>query len=416
MQTLNAISKKEPVVMWKYKHDFPIMLEQIHGKPLVFLDSAASSQKPQCVIDAITHYYQHDHANIHRGVYELSVRATKKYEQARTKIQKFINAKHAHEIIFVRGATEGINLVASSFGRAFVRADDEIIISEMEHHSNIVPWQLLCEQTGAKLKVIPVFENGELDLDTYQKLFSSRTKLVAISHASNVLGTINPLKEIVKIAHEHNVPVLSDGAQAFPHMPVDVQAVDVDFYVFSSHKAYGPTGVGILYGKEEWLNRMPPYQGGGEMIERVSFEKTTYNTLPYKFEAGTPNIADVIGFAAAIDYLEKIGMTEIFAHEQKLLQYATPKLADISGLKIIGQAKNKVGVISFVLEDIHPHDIGTILDHEGIAVRAGHHCAMPLIERFKIPACVRASFGIYNDEQDVDALVNGIESVKRLFK
>lgn len=401
--------------MWNYKKDFPILNQQIHGKPLVFLDSAASSQKPQVVIDALTHYYQFDHANVHRGVYELSARATKYFEETRHKIKNFIHAEHAHEVIFVRGTTEGINLVANSFGRAFVKADDEIIISQMEHHSNIVPWQMLCEQAGAKLKVVPVFDNGELDLEAFQQLFSSRTKLVAVTHASNLLGTINPIKNITQIAHAHNVPVLVDGAQAVPHMPVNVQELDCDFYVFSSHKAYGPTGVGVLYGKEKWLNAMPPFLGGGDMIERVSFEKTTYNKLPYKFEAGTPNIADVIALGAAIDYLQSIGMENIFQHEQALLNYAVPRLAEISGLRIIGTANQKVGVISFVFDDIHPHDIGTILDYEGIAVRAGHHCAMPLIERFNIPACARASFGIYNDEQDIDALVKGLYSVKRMF-
>lgn len=401
--------------MWNYKQDFPILAQQIHGKKLVFLDSAASSQKPTCVIDAITSYYQNDHANVHRGVYELSARATKKFEAARETIRRFINAKHTHEIIFTRGTTEAINLVASSFGSAFIKADDEIIISTMEHHSNIVSWQLLCERTGAQLKVIPIFDNGELDMEAYKQLFSPRTKIVAITHASNLLGTINPIKEMIRIAHEHTVPVLVDGAQAVPHMPVDVQDLDCDFYAFSSHKAYGPTGVGVLYGKEKWLNAMPPYHGGGDMIERVSFAKTTYNKLPYKFEAGTPNIADVIGFAAAIDYLDKIGMQAIFEHEQKLLHYAVEKLSGIAELKLIGTAKHKVGVISFVLDHIHPHDIGTVLDHEGVAVRAGHHCAMPLIDYYQIPACVRASFGVYNDKSDVDSLVEGLHSVKRLF-
>ncbi len=401
--------------MWNYKQDFPILNQAVHGKPLVFLDSAASSQKPQCVINAVSHYYQHDHANVHRGVYELSTRATRQFEDARVKIQKFIHAQHAHEIIFVRGTTEGINLVAQSYGQAYIKVDDEIIISGMEHHSNIVPWQLLCERTGAKLKIIPVLDNGELDLAAYQKLFSPRTKMVAVIHASNVLGTINPIKEMTDIAHQHQVPVLVDGAQAFPHMPVDVQALDCDFYLFSSHKAYGPTGVGVLYGKERWLNAMPPYQGGGDMIETVSFEKSTYNKLPCKFEAGTPNIADVIGFAAAIEYLENIGMQAIFQHEQKLLNYAMPKLAEIADLRILGAAKQRVGVISFVFDHIHPHDIGTVLDFEGVAIRAGHHCAMPLMQRFNIPACTRISFGIYNNEQDIDLFVEGLQKVKRMF-
>lgn len=398
------------------RQDFPILQEKIHGKPLVFLDSAASSQKPQCVIDALVHYYQHDHANIHRGVYELSQRATKAYENARSKIQHFINAEHAHEIIFVRGTTEAINLVAQSYGRPQFQKNDEIIISEMEHHSNIVPWQLLAEQCGLILRVIPVLESGELDLDVYKKCFSERTKLVAICHASNVLGTINPVKEMTALAHSHRVPVLVDGAQAFPHMPVDVRDLDCDFYTFSSHKAYGPTGVGVLYGKTELLEKMPPYQGGGSMIERVSFKKTTYAKLPYKFEAGTPNIADTIAFATAIDYLEKIGMQSIAEHEKILLDAATKKLNAIPGLRILGSTQNKVGVISFVLDDIHPHDIGTILDHQGIAVRAGHHCSQPLMDRFQIPACVRASFGIYNSKEDIDALVAGLLEVKRLFK
>lgn len=402
--------------MTNYKNDFPILSQKIHGKPFVFLDSSASSQKPQCVIDALVHYYQFDHANVHRGVYELSQRATHKFEHTRQHIKEFINAKHAHEIIFVRGTTEAINLVAQSYGRSQFKPGDEIIVSAMEHHSNIVPWQMIAEQCGAKLKIIPISDVGEIDLETYKKLFSSQTKMVALAHASNVLGTINPIKEMIQIAHQHHVPVLIDGAQAFPHMPVDVQDLDCDFYTLSSHKAYGPTGVGVLYGKTALLEKMPPYEGGGSMIERVTFEKTTYNKLPYKFEAGTPNIADVIAFDAAISYMEKIGMKNIAAHEQDLLVDATKKLSAIPGLRIIGTAKNKVGVISFVLDGIHPHDIGTILDHEGVAVRAGHHCAMPLMERFNIPACTRVSFGLYNTHEDIDVLIAGLQEVKRLFK
>jgi len=402
--------------MMNYKKDFPILNQTIHGKPLIYLDSGASSQKPQCVIDAISQYYQHDHANIHRGVYELSQRATHLYEAARHKIKEFINAAHAHEIILVRGTTEAINLVAQSYGRTHFKVGDEILVSTMEHHSNIVPWQMIAEQCGAKVVAIPITDNGEIDLQVYKKLFSIRTKMVAVTHASNVLGTINPIKEMTAIAHEHNVPILVDGAQALPHLPVDIQDLNCDFYAFSSHKAYGPTGVGVLYGKTELLEKMPPYQGGGDMIERVSFAKTTYAKLPAKFEAGTPNIADVIGFGVAIDYLEKIGIETIVGKEQDLLAYATEKLSAIPELRIIGNAAHKVAVISFVLGDIHPHDIGTVLDHEGIAVRAGHHCAMPLMERYNIPACVRASFGIYNTHEDVDALVAGLESVKRLFK
>jgi cysteine desulfurase/selenocysteine lyase len=397
------------------KSDFPILNQTVHGKPLVYLDSSASSQKPQCVIDAISEYYQNDHANIHRGVYELSARATKLYENTRKAIQQFINAKHAHEIIFVRGATEGINLVAQSFGRTFFKKDDEIIISAMEHHSNIVPWQMLNASNGTKLKIIPVLENGELDLDAFEKLFSSKTKLLALTHASNVLGTINPIQKMIEIAHAHNVPVLIDGAQAFPHMSVDVQALDADFYVLSSHKAYGPTGVGVLYAKTKHLDNMPPYHGGGDMIESVSFETFTPNVLPHKFEAGTPNIAGVIGFGAALEFLKKFGMKDIVAHEQELLKYATEKLSTIPNLTIIGKSKNKLGVISFVMSDVHPHDIATILDREGIAVRAGHHCAMPLIEFFKLPATVRVSFGIYNSREDVDALIAGLQTVRSVF-
>lgn len=399
--------------MMNYKKDFPILQQKIHGKPLVFLDSAASSQKPSCVIQAIEQYYQQDHANIHRGVYELSERATEAYENGRKIIQEFIHAAHAHEIIFVRGTTEAINLVAQSYGRSEFKAGDEIIVSTMEHHSNIVPWQMLQDQV---LRVIPVTDSGEIDLVAYEKLFTSRTKMVAITHASNVLGTINPIQEMVKIAHAHQVLVLVDGAQAFPHLPVNVQELDCDFYAFSSHKAYGPTGLGVLYGKSALLEKMPPYQGGGDMIERVSFEKTTYAKCPNKFEAGTPHIAGVVGFAKAIQYMQIIGMKNIVEHEQALLKMATAKLLEVPGLRVIGTAKHKVGVISFVLADIHPHDIGTILDHEGVAVRAGHHCAMPLMERFAVPATVRASFGVYNTEDDIDALIQGLHVAKRLFK
>ena len=401
--------------MINYKKDFPILAKNMRGKPLVYLDSSNSSQKPNCVIDAITHYYQNDHANIHRAVYELSERATRAYENTRRHIKEFINAKHAHEIIFTRGATESINLVAQSYGRSRFKSGDEIIISAMEHHSNIVPWQLLSEQCGTVLKIIPITDSGEIELDAYQALFSPQTKMIAISHASNVLGTINPIKKMIEIAHQHNVPVLVDGAQAFPHLAVDVQALDADFYVFSSHKAYGPTGVGVLYGKEKLLEKMPPYQGGGNMIESVTFEKTTYNKLPFKFEAGTPNIADVIGFDAALNYLQSIGMDAVAQHEKQLLDYATQQLLTLPDVKIIGTAKNKLGVISFVLDDIHPHDISTVLDQEGIAVRAGHHCAMPLMHRFSIPACTRVSFGIYNTTEDIDALMRGLKAAQELF-
>ncbi|MHB1946734.1 MAG: cysteine desulfurase [Gammaproteobacteria bacterium] len=397
------------------RQDFPIFEQQSHGKPFVYLDSSVTSQKPKQVIQALEKFYSQDNANIHRGVYELSERATRAYEKSRANIKKFINAKHAHEIIFVRGATEGINLVAQSYGRSQFKPGDEIIISTMEHHSNIVPWQLLSEQCGTILRVIPITDIGEMDLDAYQKLFTPKTKMVAISHASNALGTINPIKKMIETAHAHGVPVLIDGAQAFPHLPVDMQDLDCDFYVFSAHKAYGPTGLGVLYGKSKFLEAMPPYQAGGDMIESVSFTKTTYNKLPFKFEAGTPNIAGVIAFDTALDYLRDIGMQNIADHEQELLAYATKELAKIPGLRIIGTAKEKLGVISFVLDDIHPHDIGTVLDHSGIAVRAGHHCAMPLMERFKVPATVRVSFGLYNTREDIDALIQGLHNVKRLF-
>ena len=401
--------------MTNYKKDFPLLAKTMRGKPLVYLDSSASSQKPKCVIDAITTYYENDNANIHRGVYELSERATRAFEKTREHVKKFIHAKHAHEIIFTRGTTEGINLVAHTYGRSQLKEGDEILISAMEHHSNIVPWQLVAEDRGASVKVIPISDSGEIDLDAYRKLISAKTKIIAVSHASNVLGTINPIKEIVKIAHEHGIPVLVDGAQALPHLPVDVEALDADFYVFSAHKAYGPTGVGVLYGKTALLEKMPPYQGGGDMIQTVSFEKSTYNTLPFKFEAGTPDIAGVIAFDAALSYLEKIGIDTIVRHEKELLNYATEKLLSIPEIKIIGTAKNKLGVISFVLKDIHPHDIATVLDQNGIAVRAGHHCAMPLMQRFTIPACTRASFGIYNTTDDIDALILGLKSVRELF-
>lgn len=398
-----------------YKNDFPILNQMVHGKPLIFLDSGVTSQKPQCVMDAIQYYYAHDHANVHRGVYQLSERATKAYEKTRQKIQQMLNAKESREIIFTSGTTESINLVAHSYGRKNFQAGDEVILSTMEHHSNIVPWQILREEIGIVLKIIPISDDGELDVETYKKLFSDRTKMVSIIHISNVLGTVNPIKEMIAISHAHNVPVLVDGAQAFPHMTVDVQALDCDFYAFSAHKAYGPTGLGVLYGKANLLEAMPPYQTGGAMIETVSFEKTTYTKIPYKFEAGTPNIADVVGFYAALDYLEKIGMQNIMQHEQNLLDYANEQLRTIPGLTMLGNANNRMGVISFVMQDVHPHDIGTILDHEGVAVRAGHHCAMPLMTRYNIPACVRISFGLYNSRKDVDALICGLQTVKRLF-
>jgi cysteine desulfurase/selenocysteine lyase len=398
-----------------FKKDFPLLRQQSRGNPLVYLDTAATSQKPQCVLDAIQHYYEYDNANVHRGVYELSARATRAFEEVRELVKQFIHAQYSHEIIFVPGATAAINLVAESYGRTHLSKDDEIMLSTMEHHSNIVPWQQIAAQTGAVLRIIPISDAGEIELTAYQQLFTARTKIVAITHASNALGTINPIKEMIKMAHDHDVPVLVDGAQALPHIPVDVQDLDADFYVFSSHKAYGPTGIGVLYAKTKWLEKMTPYQSGGDMIESVTFEKTTFNKLPYKFEAGTPNIEGVIGFGAAITYLMNIGMQQIRLHEESLLAYATQKLLTIPGLKIIGTAKNKVGVISFVLNDVHPHDLGTILDDQGIAIRAGHHCAMPVMERFHIPATARISFGLYNTRADIDAVVAGIEVAKRLF-
>jgi cysteine desulfurase/selenocysteine lyase len=409
------IITQHPTDISKLRDDFPVLRGSNRGKPMVYLDSAASAQKPRQVVDAISHFYLHDYANIHRGIYELSERSTKLYEDVREQVKTFLNAADVKEIIFVSGTTAGINLVAQSLGRTEWQAGDEVIISAMEHHSNIVPWYLLKEQIGIELKIIPIEDTGTLDLAAYQALFSPRTKLVAISHASNVLGTINPIKEITKIAHAHHVPVLVDGAQAAPHMPVDVQALDCDFYVFSAHKLYGPTGVGVLYGKKALLDAMPPYQGGGDMIETVSFSKVTYAATPQKFEAGTPDIAGVIGLGAAIRYLQNVGMKNIHTYEQALLAYAETKLATIPGLRVIGTAKPKVGVISFVLDAAHPHDVGTVLDHEGIAVRAGHHCAMPLMERFGVPATVRASFGLYNNEHDIDALIAALQLTARMF-
>ena len=397
------------------RKDFPILAQQVHGKPLVYLDNAATSQKPKCVIEALTRFYQTDNANIHRGVHELSERSTQSYEAARGKVQRFLNAANTREIVFVRGATEGINLVAQTYGRTHVGAGDEIVISAMEHHSNIVPWQMLCEEKGALLRVVPINDRGEMEFDQFEKLLNHRTRLVAVSHVSNALGTINPVREIVKTAHGWNVPVLIDGAQAVPHMQVDVRSLDCDFYVFSGHKVFGPTGIGVLYGREQLLEDMPPWQGGGDMIRTVTFEKTTYNDLPYKFEAGTPDIAGVIGLGAAIDYLDQIGMDAVAAHEHDLLEYGTRALESISGLRLIGTAREKAGVLSFVIDGVHPHDAGTILDREGVAVRAGHHCAQPVMDRFGVSATTRASLAFYNTREDIDALVAGIQKVKEVF-
>ena len=397
-----------------FKKDFPLLAGTNRGRPLVYLDSASSAQKPQQVIDAVSHFYSHDYANIHRGIYELSERSTNLFEQARHVVAQFIHADR-NEIIFTSGTTGAINLVAQSFGRSHWQAGDEVIVTEMEHHSNIVPWHLLREQIGIVLKVVPVRDDGSLDMQVYESLLSPRTRLVAVTHVSNVTGTINPVRNMIKLAHAHDVPVLIDGAQAVPHMPVNVTELDCDFYVFSAHKLYGPTGIGVLYGKKQWLEQMPPYQGGGGMIETVSFDEVTYVSAPHQFEAGTPDIAGVIGLQSAIEYVSKIGMGEIAAHEQGLQEYAEEQLETIDGLRIIGAARPKAGVISFVMNNVHPHDIGTVLDHEGIAIRAGHHCAMPLMDRFNVPATVRASFGIYNNPSDVDALIAALQLAVRMF-
>jgi cysteine desulfurase / selenocysteine lyase len=400
----------------KIRADFPILKQIVHGKPLVYLDNGATSQKPQTVIDALNRYYSTENSNIHRGVHFLSERATAAYEAARQKIKRFVNARSEQEIIFVRGTTEAINLVAQSYGRTFLKKGDEIIVSAMEHHSNIVPWQMLCEQIGARLRVIPINHDGELVLDEYRRLLGEKTKLVSVTHVSNALGTIVPVKEIVRLAHERNVPVLLDGAQAVPHLKVDVQELACDFYAFSGHKLFGPTGVGVLYGRSELLDAMPPYQGGGDMISLVTFEKTHYNVLPYKFEAGTPHIAGGIGLGAAIDYLAGLDWERVAAHEHALLAYATSALSSIEGLRIIGSAREKVGVISFVFDHVHAHDVGTILDQEGVAVRAGHHCAMPVMQRFGVPATTRASFALYNTREEIDVLVTGIHRALKVFK
>jgi len=399
----------------RVRADFPILHQQAHGHPLVYLDNAATSQKPKAVIEAIVRYYERYNANIHRGVHYLSEQATAEYEAARKTVQKFINAARPAEIVFVRGTTEAINLVAQTYGRVHVAAGDEVLITAMEHHSNIVPWQLLCEEKRAKLRVAPINDAGELILEEFERLLGSRTKIVAVGHVSNALGTVNPVATIVQMAHTRNIPVLVDGAQAAPRMPVDVQALDCDFYTFSGHKTYGPTGIGVLYGKLPLLEAMPPYQGGGEMISSVSFEKTVYNKVPHKFEAGTPDISGPIGLRAAIEYLDRLGMENIAKHEHDLLTYATEKVSAIPGVRLIGTAKEKAGVLSFVMDGVHPHDIGTILDQEGIAIRTGHHCAQPVMTRFGLDATARASFGLYNTKEEVDALVRGLDKVREVF-
>jgi len=398
------------------RRDFPILSLQVYGKPLVYLDNAASAQKPASVIEAEREVYERCYANIHRGVHYLSVHATDAYDASREKARALLNAAETHEIVFVRGTTEAVNLVAQTWGRANVRAGDEILITALEHHSNIVPWQMLCDEKGARLAVAPILDSGEVDIEALARLLTPRTRMVSIAHLSNALGTVLPVARIVELAHAAGALVFVDGAQAVPRMPVDVRALGVDFYAFSSHKIYGPTGVGVLYGRAEILDAMPPYQGGGDMIRSVTFEKTTYNSLPYKFEAGTPNIAGGIAFGAALDYVTRVGLSRIEAHEHDLLAYATESLSAIPELRIVGTAREKAGVLSFVLDGVHPHDIGTVLDREGIAVRTGHHCAQPVMDRFGLPATARASFGLYNTREEVDALAGGIRTVLRMFR
>ncbi|UAY50811.1 aminotransferase class V-fold PLP-dependent enzyme [Ferruginibacter albus] len=393
----------------KIRQDFPILSTKVFGKPLIYFDNAASSQKPWKVIKAIEDYYTSLNSNVHRGVHYLSQKATDAFEESRKKIAAFINAAHDHEVIFTRGTTESINLVASSFGKAFIQQGDEIIISAMEHHSNIVPWQMLCEEKGASLKVAPINEKGELLMAEFKALLNDKVKLVAITYCSNSLGTVNPAKEIISCAHNRNIPVLLDAAQAIQHLPIDVQELDVDFMAFSGHKMYGPTGIGVLYGKEKWLDKMPPYQGGGEMIKTVTFEKTIYNDLPFKFEAGTPNIEASICLGAAVDYINEIGLQNIHEYEQQLLQYATEQLLNIEGLKIVGMANNKASLVSFTIDKLHPYDVGVILDKQGIAVRTGHHCTQPLMDFYCIPGTARASFAFYNTTEEIDALVVGVK-------
>jgi cysteine desulfurase / selenocysteine lyase len=399
----------------RVRDDFPILSTVVHGKPLVYLDSAASSQKPRQVIDAVSRYYEASHANIHRGVHYLSERATALYDDTREAVRRFVNARHAHEIVFTRGTTESVNLVASTFGQAMLKPGDEILLSTLEHHSNIVPWQLAAERAGARITTLPITDSGELVMEALPELLGERTRIVAITHVSNALGTVTPIREIVRQAHARGIPVLVDGAQAAPHLPVDVQAIDCDFYVFSGHKMLGPTGSGVLYGKEHWLERLPPYQGGGDMIVTVTMERSTFAPLPSKFEAGTPDIAAVAAFRAAIEYLESLGMDAIAEHEHDLLVHATERLREVDGLQIIGTAAEKAGVLSFTMRGVHPHDIATILDSEGVAVRAGHHCAQPVMRRLNVEATARASFYVYNTREEIDTLVRGLQKVREVF-
>jgi cysteine desulfurase/selenocysteine lyase len=418
MSTITRSSRAPDATAWdveRIRQDFPALHQQVHGKPLVYLDNAATTQKPRVVIDALSAYYTRDNANVHRGVHLLSERATDAYEGARRRIQRHLNAASPREIVFVRQATEAINLVTATFGRAVVGAGDEIVISAIEHHANIVPWQMLCEEKGARLRVVPVDDRGDLIMDEYARLLGPRTRLVAITQVSNALGTITPIEEVIRLAHRENVPVLVDGAQAAPHQAVDVRALDCDFFVFSGHKTYGPTGIGVLYGKEAWLERMPPYQGGGDMIKMVTFEKTIYNDLPYKFEAGTPHIEGAIGLATALEYLDGLDLDRIAAWEHELLEYGTELLQAVPGVRLIGTARRKAAVLSFVLDGVHPHDVGTILDHEGVAVRAGHHCAMPVMGRFGVPATVRASLGLYNTPAELETLATAVRTAREII-
>lgn len=401
----------QPLDIQKIRKDFPMLSKTMHGKPLIYLDSSATAQKPQCMIDAIHDFYQNHYSTVHRTVYELAVLATQRYQETREKVQKLLNAKKPEEILFTRGTTDSINMAAYSFGKAFIKPGDEILLTELEHHANIVPWQAVCEDRGAVLKVVPVDDQGDLRLEELSRLLNAKTKLVAVTHVSNSLGTVNPIKEIVKMAHSAGAKVLVDGAQAIPHMKVDVQDLDADFYAFSGHKFYGPTGIGILYGKEELLNAMPPYQGGGDMIDKVFFDKTTYNTLPLKFEAGTPLIAEVMGLGSSIDYVNNIGIEEIHHHEQQLLKYATDKMQSIKRLHIVGHPKKKAAIISFIVDGVHPLDIGTMLDLKGVAVRTGHHCTQPAMRRFNVPAMARASFAVYNTKEEIDQFIIYLQEV-----